>query len=424
MSDSFRTALMILYYFPPAASGGTYRPLKFIRYLRDFNWRCVIIAPTECRYESRDHTLLQEIPHGTEMIRVNPGVESTWQYSLLRKIKLGAYYENKFVPDRHIGFVENAIVAAKHRIQQGGIDLVFTSAPPYSIHLAGRDIAKSAGIPWVCDFRDPWVSCPFYNQQSQIRDRQNREIEKSYFEKASAIISFPEIRIQNERKRYPEFADKIIAIDNGFDPADFPQPLPEPETDNIRISHIGAITVDRPVTTFLEALKSVLDLNSDLREKIRIGFYGDARPPTPNNISHLGLSDISQFNGYVSHRDACAAMASANLLFMALPNTKGAGGIMPLRLFEYAWSSRPVFLISPEGEASRFVEKTKTGMWVDYSDTGTIKNKLAEMLNAISSGDYKHAPDLSILAGHERKHLAGKLADLFNRIIEGKNILE
>ncbi|MBU1022659.1 hypothetical protein KKB99_00135, partial [bacterium] len=341
MAEKSRTVLMILYYFPPVASGGTYRPLKFIRYLREFGWNSVIIAPTECRYESQDFSLLQEIPYKTEIIRVKPGVEATWQYSIMRKLKLARYYDDELIPDRHIGFVENAIEAAKRRIKLGGIDLVFTSAPPYSIHLAGMEVAKETGIPWVCDFRDPWVACPFYNPPSAQHDRQNREFEKSYFENASAVIAFPKIRAQREQERYPEFSHKIISIDNGFDPVDFPEQVPEPEKDKIVISHVGAITKDRPVTAFLEVLSTVLCSDKNLKNKIVIEFYGDSRSPTPEDVARLALSEMTNFNGYVSHKDACKAMASSNLLFMVLPELKGADGIMPLRLFEYVYSSRP-----------------------------------------------------------------------------------
>ena len=412
---------MILYYFPPVASGGTYRPLKFIRYLKEFGWNSVIIAPTECRYESQDFELLKEIPHSTEIIRVKPGVESTWQYSIMRKLKLAQYYDDELIPDRHVGFVSNAIDAAKKRIKLGGIDLVFTSAPPYSIHLSGREITKETNMKWVCDFRDPWIACPFYNPSSVSHDKQNREIEKTYFENASSVIAFPEIRAQRERDRYPEFSHKIISIDNGFDPSDFPDQITEPDKNKITISHVGAITKDRPVTAFLESLQTVLDSDKNLKDKTSVEFYGDSRSPTPEDISRLSLSDITNFKGYVSHKNACKAMTCSNLLFMALPDYKGADGIMPLRLFEYVFSQRPVFLISPEGEASRFLEETNSGVWANVSNTDEIAEKLSEMLNQIASGNYKHDPDLSVLKKFERRNLTEKLANLFNNLLDGES---
>lgn len=422
MPADFKKVLMVLFYFPPAASGGTYRPLKFIRYLREFGYQCVIIAPTRCRYESQDHTLLAEIPYGTEIIRVNPGVEESWYYHLIRKLGMGEIYEQNMVPDRHVGFAYNAIESAKKRISQGDINLVFTSATPNSVHIAGREISMQSGLKWVADFRDPWIADPFYKPINSDRDKKNREIERSCFEQANAIISFPEFRADIERTRYPEFAHKIVSIDNGFDPADFPSTQINPLHGKITISHVGAITKDRPVTSFLESLLKVLESDKSLREMVNLEFYGDSRPPTPDDISRFNLTDITHFNGYVPHSDACIAMAQSNLLFMVLPDRDGAEGIMPLRLFEYIYSNRPVFLIAPQGEASGFLNETSSGVWVKNSDQNEITSKLKSILENIKSGQYKHTPNLEPLRKFERRNLTEKLARLFDSLLKGGDV--
>lgn len=417
MSGNFKTVLMILYYFPPCASGGTYRPLKFLRYLKEYNWRGVIIAPTECKYDSQDLSLLKEIPHFTEVIRVNPGIVSTLTYYLVRKFGYGWIYDKNIIPDRYVGFVTNAVDAAKERIKSGGIDLVFTSAPPYSIHIAGQDLTIETGIPWIADFRDPWTSCPFYKPASSRLDGKYKEIEKSYFRHAAGVISFPEFRAQIEREKYPDYASKISVIENGFDPGDFPDPPPATSSELFTISHIGAITQDRPVSIFLEALEEALKSRNDLRKKVRLNFYGDARPPTPQDIDRLQMKNFTEFHGYVPHRDACSAMAGSNMLFMVLPPVKGVEGIMPLRLFEYVHSKRPVFLISPDGEASEFLKRTNAGMWVKNENLKLIAQKLVEFIDTISEDNYVHNPNLGLLKPFERKTLTGELAKLFDRTV-------
>jgi glycosyltransferase involved in cell wall biosynthesis len=422
MAADFKKVLMVLYYFPPAASGGTYRPLKFIRYLREFGYQCVVIAPTRCRYESQDHSLLSEIPYGTEIIRVSPGIEESWHYNLIRKLGMGEIYEQSMVPDRHVGFAYNAIEAAKQRISRGDINLVFTSATPNSVHIAGREISKQSGLKWVADFRDPWIADPFYKPINSDRDKKNREIERSYFEQANAVISFPEFRADIERKRYPEYAQKIISIDNGFDPADFPSTQINHEDGKITISHVGAITKDRPGTSFLESLSKVLETDNSLRKIVNLDFYGDSRPPTPDDISRLNLTDVTHFNGYVPHSDACIAMAQSNLLFMVLPDRDGAEGIMPLRLFEYIYANRPVFLIAPQGEASGFLNESNSGVWVKNSDRNEITSKLRSILESIKSGQYKHTPNLEPLKKFERRYLTEKLAKLFDSLLKGGDV--
>jgi len=416
VNGQLRTVLMILYYFPPAASGGTYRPLKFIRYLPEFGWRSIVIAPFDNPYEAEDYSLLAEIPHGTEIHRVINYPESSWHFKLVRKMSLGFIYDRKMIPDRHVGFVNNAIEVGRKIIARGGIDLIFTSAPPYSIHIAGRELSREFQIPWVCDFRDPWVACPFYNPANSELDKKYREIEKSYFEQASRVISFPESRANIERARYRDYAQKIISIDNGYDPLDFSSPLPNPPEDIFRITHAGSITRDRPVTVFLEALRKVIDSNNQLEKKLRIEFIGDARQPTRADVQRLGLEAITDFRGYLPHRETCIEIASSNILFIVLPNLKGASEIMPLRLFEYIYSGRPVFLIAPKGGTSEFFEKAAAGVWVSHEDESEIVRKLSEFISDVHSNRYVHNPNLDVLRGYDRRTLTGRLAELFDSI--------
>ena len=90
---------------------------------------------------------------------------------------------------------------------------------------------------------------------------------------------------------------------------------------------------------------------------------------------------------------------------------------MPLRLFEYAYSRRPVFLIAPEGQATGFIDKTRCGIWIEPGDKVAITSKLRDFLDGVMSGSYTHDPDLTVLNRFERKHLTGKLAQLFDKLI-------
>src|SRR5262249_20087461 len=65
------------------------------------------------------------------------------------------------LPDSYAGWAPRARHAALARIARGGIDAVLSSSPPDSVHLAGAAVADASGLPWVADFRDPWVGLSF-----------------------------------------------------------------------------------------------------------------------------------------------------------------------------------------------------------------------------------------------------------------------
>ena len=54
--------LFVTYYFPPAGGPGVQRVLKFIKYLREFGWRPVMLVPEDPEYQARDESLLKELP--------------------------------------------------------------------------------------------------------------------------------------------------------------------------------------------------------------------------------------------------------------------------------------------------------------------------------------------------------------------------
>src|SRR5262249_28231884 len=73
------------------------------------------------------------------------------------------------LPDSYAGWAPRARAAALARIGRGGIDALLSSSPPDSVHLAGLAVAESSGLPWVADFRDPWIGLSFRRPPTRWR---------------------------------------------------------------------------------------------------------------------------------------------------------------------------------------------------------------------------------------------------------------
>src|SRR5688500_4303846 len=64
------SVIMIAYFFPPEGNAGTYRPLRFVRYLPTRGWNAsVVTLETNC-YERYDPSLLALIPNDPQIVRV------------------------------------------------------------------------------------------------------------------------------------------------------------------------------------------------------------------------------------------------------------------------------------------------------------------------------------------------------------------
>ncbi len=54
--------MLVAHNFPPLASGGVHRPVKFARYLPAFGWDVEVLTVKDIRYHAYDASLLKEIP--------------------------------------------------------------------------------------------------------------------------------------------------------------------------------------------------------------------------------------------------------------------------------------------------------------------------------------------------------------------------
>ena len=63
--------LVIAYYFPPMGLSGVQRTLKFVKYLKNYNWEPTVITTGKVAYFAHDESLKKEVEDtGVRIIRV------------------------------------------------------------------------------------------------------------------------------------------------------------------------------------------------------------------------------------------------------------------------------------------------------------------------------------------------------------------
>src|SRR5262249_50251190 len=65
-----KSVVMIAHSFPPEGNAGSYRPLRFVRYLPLMGWQPVVVTLATELYERYDPSLLAQVPVDVEVIRV------------------------------------------------------------------------------------------------------------------------------------------------------------------------------------------------------------------------------------------------------------------------------------------------------------------------------------------------------------------
>ena len=181
-----RRVLMVAYMFPPVTGVGIERTLKHVTYLPDAGWQPVVVAAASPGYRLVDPDTLERVPASTEVhraISLEPAHLRRWLGGLLRGGRLGppgvratgrpsasgtgvrgmlnqawrTYVELAWIPDEQIGWAPGAIAAGIGANADDPVDAIYSSGPPWTSHLVAAAIQGLTGLPWVADFRDPWI---------------------------------------------------------------------------------------------------------------------------------------------------------------------------------------------------------------------------------------------------------------------------
>ena len=69
--EGSRRVLIVAYHFPPDASIGMLRTLKFVRYIEEWGWQAVVltVCPSRERFSPQDASMLKEVPSRTVVLR-------------------------------------------------------------------------------------------------------------------------------------------------------------------------------------------------------------------------------------------------------------------------------------------------------------------------------------------------------------------
>ena len=208
--------LMFAYFYPPLGGAGVQRSLKFSKYLLDFGIRPSVISADSSAY-TQDRSLLPEVPAEIEVVRLphtpalarlmalarrhgrarrvsaepaptrpdKAGPTGRWRDRALRAFSTLQY------PDDKAAWARHAEQAALRLMEHTPIDLVYSSSPPVSAHLAAMRVARHARVPWVADFRDMWTANPDYTAPAWRRAL-DRRLESRLLAAANGIITVSE----------------------------------------------------------------------------------------------------------------------------------------------------------------------------------------------------------------------------------------
>ena len=409
-----RAALLVAYFYPPAAGGGVYRTLGFVRHLEAHGFRPVVLTGAADPAEADDPGLLEGL-EGVETVRAGAAVPARRLGGRVRRsgwrMALAWLGTRLMVPDTYAPWRGPAVRAGRERLERGDVRVLYSTSPPDTDHRVALQLHQASGLPWVADFRDPWVGLGYWRPLTPLHRaahlRQLREVLRG----ADAVVAATDGTRAWLERAAPGCARRIEVIPNGYEEDEW-QGVEPRRFEHFTVLHAGRLSADRTLEPFLAGLERFLAADPSRRGRVRVLQLGPHDAREAWRVRRRRLEDVVAFEGHVPHRAALAMEAGAHVLLLVKHRGERFRELIPGKLYEYLAAGRPVLAVVPEGPAAELVRSLGCG-WVAPPDSPA---QVAEVLERAwrGEGPPRHRPEERAL--FTRRALAGRLAALLAEV--------
>lgn len=442
--------LVVAYNFPPIGGVGVQRTLKYVMHLPRWGWDPVVLTAANPGVAERDPSGELALPPGLQVERAfspepvklrralgrvargrtapsappgnaaaggeaRPAGRGAGRGNLARI--WGQMERLVFFPDEVVGWVPFAVRCGIEIHSRSPLDAIYSSSGPISCHLAAALVARQTGLPWIADFRDPWIGNAFAAPMPRLHRQLQDAIERRIVERADRVVFATAGLADAYSARYPRAAERFHVISNGYDRTDFP-PEPGPEAragdGRFRLTYAGSIYGDRELAMFLDGLELLLGRRPELRDKLEVEFVGwlnlhnqsvAAQYATPDR-----LGSMLRFTGFLPHAEALEHMLAADALLQVIADGPNRSGVVGGKLAEYVGLDRQILAVVPEGDARAILRELDWGIAADPTPQGVAEG-IERLLATPPPG---RRADLA--GRYDRVNLTAQLAALLNDV--------
>lgn len=390
--------LIVAYAFPPSPEVGQNRIVRFCKYLPKFGIQPVVLTVQSRFYNGLDYTTF--VPSATRVVRTEQHAtpldwygnwksrkrraSSDFQHTDLQPQRAVLASRRRWrrhllsslsIPDEQWGWYFPAKQIGLTLLQSDTFDAIMSTAPPFTDHLVGLALKRKSQIPWIMDFRDPWVNnAVLMRSHPKWRRPFDGLMEATCVKSADLIVCNTDSQREAMCERYDKLPiNKFVTLTNGFDDDDIPRDLDLKKHKSLLCLHLGGIYGDRRIDTFCASLSSLVKNQTISPEAIKVLFVGNtdesqiaACRRVAGELVDMG---IIEFRQRVNKSEATRLLWEADLLliFQGEADTQ-----IPFKFYEYLSTGKSVFAVAKPGALHKVMEETKAGICADQDDVGEI----------------------------------------------------
>ena len=415
---SIKTVLISAFEFYPLNNGGTFRLVKFAKYLQLHGWTPIVVAPdwneTNCAgfYDKsmvgKDPCVVIRIPY-TPPLRT--GLKQQAKKWKGRLWKCWAY-EFGELPGK-------MLQTCRAVINEKKIDAVLVSSLPHFVLWIGQELHNEFRIPWIADHRDLVdQETPInygnlllkYYYLLQIRKKVFQETQLTKTASAITTVSDPLAEKLRARSRAP-----VHVIMNGYDPDDFFNVKVKRNKDIFQIAYFGSFFGFSDPGYFLDGLDKICKTKPEIANGMQIWFYGKSSDLINNYTYNRPCADMIKRGGFLPHRSALMRQREVDALYLISHPSRG---IVTGKIFEYINAGVPVISVPGDKDITDRILK-ETGVGVVCRTPEQVYKQLLEWFHEWKAkGRIERNVNQTIIEQYSRKKQVGQLATLLDSILE------
>lgn len=378
--------------------GSVQRISKFVKYFPRYGWEPIVLTATPKSYYARDDYLLNEVNSaGAKIYRTPAGgsvnflnnsrvkpLPNEKRRNFRRKLNQTFYIVDSSRLSH--GWKKKALRKAREIFAQHTIDIIFSTAPPFSDFLIACRLKEKYGIPLIIDYRDSWTDSPLNFYPTPLHSFINMKLEKEVLRIADKVIAANRRIKEFLIEKYPGLTHQDVwIVPYAYDKEEIENALSLlPKTNKMRFTFTGTITNFNNPETFLKALTIVFARKRELINKIEVAFIGvfskeDIRKKLQTSSGDYPASGAAlRIISYVNHFEYIKYLHASDILCLIINKVKGSDMISPIGLYEYIGVKKPILACVPEGVARAALKKYEAVKICEPDDAEAIAASILE----------------------------------------------
>ena len=354
--------LFIAYFYPPLGGPGVQRPIKTIKYLKQYGYEVDVLTVKDILFHSYDYELLHESKADNiyRTVSLDP-MSILKSVKTKKKTKEKIYFKTPeklkkiirgiFPIDNKIGWIPFAYDKALSLIKTNKYDCIIATIGPLTSGIIAYRLHKKTKLPYYIDYRDHMTTHVYPQYIFNFLKKHAEQYERKMQSHAKGIFVVGNLMKDRMIRHFGDFLnDKIKVVYNGYDEDDFLEPI-QKDSSILYIRFVGNIYGNQNLDYFLNAVR-IMKMNNDLPDNVRFEFIGNYYLETYNLLTAADLKPYINVVSQQTHKEAVRLTRSANMLLLFLA-TKDQDDIIPGKLFEYIGSNNPILaMVSESGEVA------------------------------------------------------------------------